>query len=264
MNLSANTPICTLRDLTLTEEVEVEIKALIEEHEFQDAFQEHGVPVRRKILLHGPSGCGKTSLAHAIADEFKIKIALASGSAIMESAGMGQPENNIVKAMQFSGSNRIVLLMDEFDSIAAGRIADADNGAEKASNRFVNTLLTELERTRPLGLFIACTNFHQSIDTALLRRFDLILEIPTVNEDGLKEIARRILKGRFGIRPEDVTRLASTPATVTQKCWDLLRTKIVEVEKKKREETMPLFGEPQNNARKIRERIEGSRTVATQ
>jgi SpoVK/Ycf46/Vps4 family AAA+-type ATPase len=257
MSLSVQTPNCKLDSLTFPPEVSAEITALLEEFEFEEAFQEYGIPCRRKILLHGPSGCGKTSIAHALAAALEMKICVVGGAEHWESPGMGQAENKVKETFIFAAQNRIVVLIDEFDSLAAAR-HQAETGADKANNRVVNTFLMEMERQRPLGMVIAATNFLSHIDKAILRRFDLILEIPEISHEGLKEVARRALNGRFGIQPEAVLKVATTPAAVVKAAHDMVRRKVIELERKKREDTMPLFGEPKDKARQIREKLEAT------
>lgn len=254
MIVSSVEPRCSLADLTLTREVIDELHALLEELEYEDAFRTHGIPVRKKILLHGPSGCGKTSIAHALAKALRAKVGLVSQSQVIGSH-LGESARNVASAIQYSTQNRCVLLLDEFDSIGSEREADS-HSASKSLNHVVNTLLTDLETKTPLGLIVACTNFYAAIDPALIRRFDLVLEIPSVSRDALRRIADGILRGRFGIHSDEVLSAAATPASVVARSYDLLRRKVVEIERKKLEETMPLFDDQAENARHIRKKLE--------
>jgi SpoVK/Ycf46/Vps4 family AAA+-type ATPase len=254
MNIPSVSPRCKLSDLVLPSDVLEELRRLLEEGEYETAFREHGVPVRKKILLHGPSGCGKTSIAHALADELQIKVATVQLSETVGSH-LGESQKNVASALQYAAQNRCVLLIDEFDAIGAVR-DEPSSSASKSLNQVVNTLLMDLETKIPLGLIIACTNFYQAIDPALIRRFDLILEVPSPSREALFKLAESVIRGRFGIRPEDVLALASTPATVVARAYDLLRKKIIASEKSKNANTLPLFDEPAEAAREIRKRLE--------
>ena len=74
-----------------------------------------------------------------------------------------------------------MLLLDECDFIAKSRINSQDVGEVP---RIVNMLLTLLDEYNAPGLVIATTNLRISLDEALFRRFDDIIEIhkPSKNE----------------------------------------------------------------------------------
>ena len=67
-----------------------------------------------------------------------------------------------------------MLLLDECDFIAKSRINSQDVGEVP---RIVNMLLTLLDEYNAPGLVIATTNLRISLDEALFRRFDDIIEI---------------------------------------------------------------------------------------
>ena len=69
-------PKCGLSELVLPDAVTDALKEILEDHYFQDALSEAGLTVRKRILLHGPPGCGKTSIAHAVAHEASICLAV--------------------------------------------------------------------------------------------------------------------------------------------------------------------------------------------
>ena len=115
--------------------------------------------------------------------------------------------------------------MDEFDSLAQkrGRVQWADSR--------VNALLTSLENNAMEGFFIACTNHLDRLDDALLRRFDLVLDIPLPSERVLLEVAEKVLKGRFGIDPRAMIEGAGTPAIVERNCKEALRREVIKMER---------------------------------
>jgi ATP-dependent 26S proteasome regulatory subunit len=91
----------------------------------------------------------------------------------------------------------------------------------------VNMLLQMLEEYRGNGFVIAATNLEESLDRAMLRRFDEVIEIP---KPGLPEIVRllkltlsamktdsrlvweRVAADLEGLRCSDVTRMAENAA----------------------------------------------------
>lgn len=221
-------------DLVTTQHIIDEINELIDEEPYADAMTKEGIKPRRMILLHGPSGCGKTAMAHALAHATKMKLAVAPVSEQRDSL-FGESEKRTSYVMKIGNMNRCVLLMDEFDSIASSRSGEPGTAAALNSN-MVNVLLQEMESHPPKGYLVACTNFIDRIDPAILRRFDVIIEIPMIDRDGLLELAKRVLNGRFGITPEEVVQDITSPAIITKRANDLIRKKVIEREKKREEE----------------------------
>lgn len=78
-------------------------------------------------------------------------------------------------------------------------------------------------------------------DDAVTRRFDATIAVPAASREALLEIARLILRGRFGLEPESVLELAGTPAAVTQVAQNMLRRKVIEAARASKAETVPLF-----------------------
>lgn len=233
-------PKLTFSSLVLPPAVSAQLTEIMEDFEFQDALAKAELPVRRKIILYGPPGCGKTSIAHALAAELKMKLFVVSMAGVVDSF-MGSSEKNVKKIFEAAEFHRCVVLMDEFDSIACARAADPESSASLTENRIVNTLLTSMDNTKPLGMILAATNLYDSLDPAVRRRFDSTISVPSVSREGLLEIARITLKGRFGIEPRAVLELASTPAAVVQVATDMVRRKVIAGERARRAETKPLF-----------------------
>jgi AAA+ superfamily predicted ATPase len=64
------------------------------------------------------------------------------------------------------------MLFDEFDAIARSRNDQYEHGEIK---RVVNTFLQQIDNFKGRSLVIAATNFEQSLDYAIWRRFDSTL-----------------------------------------------------------------------------------------
>jgi SpoVK/Ycf46/Vps4 family AAA+-type ATPase len=236
-----------------------QMRELLEDQEYADVLLENEIPVRTKVLLHGPSGCGKTSIAHALAAELNIKL-YAAPIAQLNQKHMGESEKAVDSIFTFAAANRCVMLLDEFDSICSERNNESANSG--VTNRVVNTILTRMESKEPLGMIVACTNFFSAIDQAALRRFDLILEVPSPTRATLKKIAESVLKGRFGLRAEQVLAEATTPAMVVKVARDMVRRKVIEKERLSKAASLSLFDseKPSNTARNIRQKLEKAAT----
>lgn len=225
-------PRCSLESLFFNDKVLEQINQILDDHKYQDALLENGLPVRKKILLYGPPGCGKTSLAHGLAQALKMRLYEVSAAQMIDSH-LGESAKNVENALKFAQANKVVMLLDEFDSIAGKRGAGIA-ASDKTYNGVVNALLTNMEGKPPLGLLVACTNLPDLIDPAFLRRFDFIIEIASPPEDVLKKIALSIIDGRFGISSADVLAEASTPAEVVRVAMDKLRRAVIKDEKRGR------------------------------
>jgi len=144
------------------------------------------------ILLTGAPGTGKTMLARHLARKLGLPIATLD-LATSISSFLGKTGFNLKKVLDFSRSRPCVLLLDEFDAIAKKRDDSSDLGELK---RIVNVLLKELEEWPMQSVLVAATNHPELLDRAILRRFDLILEIPLPGQEERAEILRESL-GRF-------------------------------------------------------------------
>ena len=246
-------PKISFEDLFFPKDVQETISEVLEDHDFQSVLLDNGIPVRKKILVHGPSGCGKTSLAHAFAKKLGIPLFVTKGSKIVDSH-LGSSERNISQVFKFMAVNKSVMLLDEFDSIASKRI-ESDSSASKACNGMVNELLLCLEES-PLGMIVACTNMFDDLDDALLRRFDVVLELPYPKREVLLQIAERVLNGRFGISPEEVVDEAGSPAMIVQVAMNKMRRVVIDMEKEKQGIHQKKVDETLKRIRKKRQKAE--------
>lgn len=225
-------PIHSLDELVYPEHINAEILSLLEDFEFEKELKAAAIPVRRTLLMSGSPGCGKTALAHALAKKLNFPLYYVSVADSLSSY-MGDSEKNLRTAMEFAQYNTCVLLLDEFDSLASKRL-QADRAGATENNRIVNTLLVCFDQKQPRGLTIACTNFLSSIDAAILRRFELALEIPDATEPTLRRIAEKVLGSRLDPDVETVLRAHKTPAEVTKACKQVLRARVIAAAKRKK------------------------------
>jgi SpoVK/Ycf46/Vps4 family AAA+-type ATPase len=125
-----------------------------------------GSSSRARVCLYGPPGAGKTLYAHRLAELLEKPIIVKRASDIL-SMWVGQTEQNIAGMFQEACAEEAILLLDEADSFLQDR-----RGAKHSWEiTQVNELLTQLECFQ--GIFICATNFMDSLDTAVLRRFPI-------------------------------------------------------------------------------------------
>lgn len=170
----------TLSDVVLTAENRGKIDQVIREFSNWDVLMSNGVYPTRRVLFYGPPGCGKTMTAGAIAAELGLPLLYVRFDAIISSY-LGETAGNIRKVFDFVNGDSYVMLFDEFDAIARSRNDKYEHGEIK---RVVNTFLQQIDNFKARSLVIAATNFEQSLDYAIWRRFDSTLrfDMPNNNE----------------------------------------------------------------------------------
>lgn len=167
-------------DLVLPQEKKEVLESIVMEFRNWDILVSNGALPSRKILFYGPPGCGKTITAHTIACELGIPLLYVRFDAVVSSF-LGETASNIRKVFDYARNDNWVIFFDEFDAIGRSRDDFSEHGEIK---RVVNTFLQQLDNFKGRSLIIAATNFEKSLDYALWRRFDDIInfELPTAEE----------------------------------------------------------------------------------
>lgn len=214
-------PKCSFDDIELKSSLKASLDEVLEDHQYAGILEDDGLVPRKLIILHGPPGCGKTSIAHAMAKAMSLPLYMVSG-ANLESCYVGESEKNAEEVFRFANKQECVMLIDEFDSFAINRNQQSQYGL-----KLVNTFLTNMETRPPEGLIIACTNFIDRIDPAILRRFDIQLEVPQLSTQAMVTIAEKFLKGRHGISPSECVQEGKTPSGTIRSAKNKLRTAII-------------------------------------
>lgn len=170
-----------LDDLLFSEENKSALLQTIKEHKYIEELKKYNLKVDNKILLHGHSGCGKTTTAKAIATALNKSIVIINLSTLIN-AKIGETSKNVKAIFDKAIREKAVLFLDEFDQIGKSRESDDKDVAEM--RRLVNTIIQLIDYLPTDSLLICATNFYNSIDTALFRRFQIKLkfEMPTEKE----------------------------------------------------------------------------------
>lgn len=179
-------PEVRMNNLVLDADIDKKVKEIINEFWNQEKLESFGLRNKRKILLAGPPGTGKTMTASVLANELGLPLGIIQMDKMMTKY-MGE---TTVKLRQiFDSINTIpaVYLFDEFDAIGSDRNSENDVGEVR---RILNTFLQLIEQNESNGLIIAATNNFHSLDIALFRRFDEVIQYQTLSS---KEI-RRLIK----------------------------------------------------------------------
>ena len=155
-------------DLIITSEKIAQLEQIIKEFNNWDVLTSNGVYPIRRVLFYGPPGCGKTLAAQAISAEIGIPMLYVRFDALISSY-LGETASNIRKVFDYAKNDSWVIFFDEFDAIGRSRNDAAEHGEIK---RVVNAFLQQLDNYKGRSLVIAATNFEQSLDYAIWRRFD--------------------------------------------------------------------------------------------
>ncbi|KAF2327689.1 AAA family ATPase [Flavobacterium daemonense] len=191
-----------IENLFFSEENKAVLQQVIKEHKYFEELKKYNLPIDNKILLHGHSGCGKTTTAKAIATALNKEIIIVNLSTIIN-ARIGETSKNVKALFDKASRENAVLFLDEFDQIAKSRENDDKDVAEM--KRLVNTIIQLIDYFPTNCLLISATNFFNSIDTALLRRFQIKLKFEMPNENQLDLYYDNILNA-FPIHLQDIPR----------------------------------------------------------
>jgi SpoVK/Ycf46/Vps4 family AAA+-type ATPase len=225
--LSVSYPKIRLSDMTLDERILARLERVLREQRYFDKLQSHGLSPRRKMLFTGPPGCGKTMSASALAGELGLPIFVVRLDGLITKY-MGESIGKLRLIFDAMENTRAVYLFDEFDSIGTHRGFVNDVGEIK---RVLNSFLMFIEQDRSNSIIIAATNHPQSLDYALFRRFDELLEYELPGEDLIVETLKSKLAGyeRLEVDFERAAKAAVglSYAEITQACDEAVKDAII-------------------------------------
>lgn len=129
--------------------------------------------VPKMVLLAGPPGTGKTILAEALASEALIPM-FRMGNVM--SMWLGESERILEQVLKaILDWEPVLVFVDEADQILGKRVEDLGRGdASRSEARVFGRLLEFMgdEKNRGKVMWVAATNRPDSLDPAMLRRFD--------------------------------------------------------------------------------------------
>lgn len=191
-----------LDDLLFSNENKAALMQTIKEHEYIEELKKYNLKVDHKILLHGHSGCGKTTTAKAIATALNKNIVIINLSTLIN-ARIGETSKNVKAIFDKAIREKAVLFLDEFDQI--GKSRDSDDKDVGEMRRLVNTIIQLIDYFPSDSLLICATNHYHSIDTALLRRFQIRLQFEMPGENELDVYYDKLLAD-FPVHLQEISR----------------------------------------------------------
>jgi cell division protease FtsH len=184
----------TFADVAGVDEVEAELKELVDYLRSPEKFARVGARIPRGVLLVGPPGTGKTLLARAVAGEAQVPFYYVSASEFVELfVGLGAAR---VRDMFQQARERApaIVFIDEIDSIGQARSGAAGYqfGANQEQEQTLQQLLTEMDGFEPNSgvIIMAASNRPEVLDPALLRpgRFDRQIQVNLPDIRGREQI----------------------------------------------------------------------------
>jgi cell division protease FtsH len=185
----------TFEDVAGIDEVEDELKEIVDFLKNPDRYRKLGAAFPKGVLLSGPPGTGKTLLARAVAGEADVPFFSLSASEFVEmvvGVGASRVRDLFDQAKKAAPS---IIFIDELDAIGRARGGGGGGlGGHDEREQTLNQILTEMDGfTGSEGVIVlAATNRPEVLDAALLRpgRFDRRLTVNPPDKDGREEILR--------------------------------------------------------------------------
>ncbi len=184
----------TFDDVAGIDEVEDELKEIVDFLKNPDRFRRLGATFPKGVLLSGPPGTGKTLLARAVAGEADVPFFSLSASEFVEmvvGVGASRVRDLFEQAKKAAPA---IIFIDELDAIGRARGGGGGFGGHDEREQTLNQILTEMDGfTGSEGVIVlAATNRPEILDPALLRpgRFDRRLTVNPPDKDGRVEILK--------------------------------------------------------------------------
>ncbi|HBB88266.1 MAG TPA: ATPase [Blastocatellia bacterium] len=230
--LAVSYPKTRLSQMTLSARVLGRLERILEEQRNFSRLKSHGLNPRRKLLFTGPPGCGKTMSASAIAGELGIALFVVRLDGLITKF-MGETISKLRLIFDAMQNTRAVYLFDEFDAIGTHRDYANEVGEIK---RVLNSFLMYIEQDNSNSIIISATNHPQSLDYALFRRFDELLEFELPGRSLIAETFKNKLGsfGRVEIDFEELGKLAEglSFADIVMACEEAVKDAVIHGRKK--------------------------------
>jgi SpoVK/Ycf46/Vps4 family AAA+-type ATPase len=212
--------------LVVSDALRNRISRVVKEFGQTEKLAKHGLRNRRKILLSGPPGTGKTMTASVLAKQTSLPLFTVQIDRLVTKY-LGETGAKLRQIFAMIRKRPGVYLFDEFDAIGAQRGLENDVGEMR---RVLNALLQFIEADDSQSIIVAATNSLGSLDTALFRRFDDILNYGKPSRDEIVSLIKNRLGsflGRFSLDTPTQIAEGLSHAEIVQACDDAIKEAIL-------------------------------------
>ncbi len=199
------------RHLVLPEHVVEELRALVARCRHRERLREmagaairDGLSAGVRALFKGASGTGKTLAAGVLAAELGLPLYRVDLAAVVNKY-IGETEKNLARLFDRAEELDVILLFDEGDALLAKR-TEVTSAHDRYANLETNYLLQRLEGYQ--GIVLIATNLGENIDSAFLRRMDLVVEFPRPESEARLAIWRLHLPERHRVEADFLREVA--------------------------------------------------------
>lgn len=210
-------------DIFITKEQQSDLWGVLREVRQWEILEMYDLRPSQKLLFCGPPGCGKTITAEALASELDLPLLYVRFDGLVSSL-LGETASNLSRVFEYASKGEWVVFFDEFDAIGRSRDDNTEHGELK---RVVNTFLQLLDRFEGRSLVIAATNFEQSLDPALWRRFDEVFRFEKPNQETILLLITKLLKRHFKkidlLREISISLVGFSHADIERICLDAIK-----------------------------------------
>lgn len=216
-----------LSDVVMDAALAERMQRILSEQQHIDRIRAAGLTPRNRLLFTGPPGCGKTLTASALANEIAVPLLVVRLDSLI-TRYLGESLSKLRVIFDTINRTRAVYLFDEFDSIGTTRAATNDVGEMR---RVLNGFLMHVEKLRSDSLIIAATNFIGSLDRALFRRFDDMVEFGLPGREEAWKTINGLLSGvkTERLRKGEISQAAKglSYAEITRACEETMKEMII-------------------------------------
>lgn len=145
-----------------------------------------------KFLFYGAPGSGKTETVFQIARILKRDVLSVPFEQLVD-CRLGETAKNVsalFEEINHLSFGKVIILFDEMDSLVLDRINKNDL---REMGRVTSVFIKELDRLNEKTVLFATTNLFDSLDKALIRRFDATISFDRYSKEDLIEVADSIL-----------------------------------------------------------------------
>lgn len=184
--LSISYPHLRMSDMILEKNIGDSLHRIVKEQRYVGKIKEFGLSPRRKLLLVGPPGTGKTMTASVLAGELGVPLFSVRLDSLITKF-MGETAAKLRQVFDAISNVRGIYFFDEFDAIGSHRGSTNDVGEIR---RVLNSFLQMLEHDHSNSVIIAATNHPETLDYALFRRFDDMIQYGLPTEEQIISILK--------------------------------------------------------------------------